>query len=299
MKLVPIFYFPLKILFIDDDVELLKAYHHLNLPNLISTESDPINAITLVRENHIDYISIFNEVTDNNYVSSLINDSDATVSFTFDNIKKLINDQNKHEKYGILVIDYKMPTMDGIQLCKQLYDLKVIKILLTGEYNPLDSISSLNNKTIDCFLPKGKADITTELIESIKYYQLEYFTEITSTFLNITANKFGFLADKDFIKIFNNVIRERDITSYYLMNNTGCFLLYSNQDKYILNIYSENDLNTYCDMYSHLPPEYINKVIKRQLIPNFELPENLNDLDGYFYVTNTDGNYYYSIIKRE
>ena len=43
--IVPIFYYPLKAMFIDDNVELLKAYHHIDLPNKIITESDPEKAV--------------------------------------------------------------------------------------------------------------------------------------------------------------------------------------------------------------------------------------------------------------
>ncbi len=293
--IIPMFYFPLKTLFVDDDIELLKAYHHLQLPNKITTENNPLKAIDELIKNTNQTIGIFNDISDENIIDSF-ETNEAILSFTFKNIKKLINDNEKYERYGIIVTDYNMPILNGIELCNKINNLDIIKILLTGEYNPLCAIPKLNNNTIDYFLQKGQIN-SSQLLDSINLLQLKYFKNITQNFFNVTNNKFSFLANPDFATLIKKLISENYITEYYLLNHTGCFLMANNHSKFILNIYSDNDLNIFQDMYSQdINQDILNKVNKRELIPHFELPYSKN-YSQYFYPCIKSGQHYYNFSK--
>lgn len=293
--LIPMFYFPLKILFVDDDIELLKGYHHLLLPNKIATENNPHKAVIELNKNSNKNIGIFNDISESSMID-LFDTNDAVLGFTFKNIKNLINDKEKYEKYGIIIVDYNMPILNGIELCNKINNLDIIKILLTGEYSPLYAISELNNKTIDYYLQKGL--ITNyELSECLKALQLKYFKNITQNFLDVTGNKFSFLANPEFANLIKILINENNINEYYLLNNTGCFLMVNSQNKFILNIYSDSDLNLFQDMYAKdIDQDIINKVNQRQLIPNFELLD-LEHLSKYFYSCKKIKEYYYNFSK--
>ena len=295
--IVPIFYYPLKAMFIDDNAELLKAYHYIDLPNKIITESDPEKAVQELI-NNTGKTCIFHDITDGHY-TDLSQTNDATViSFTFNSIKELINDNDKYEKYGVVVTDYKMPIMNGIELCNNISELNIVKILLTGEYKPLDALTALHDDTIDYFLQKGKETTNDELLNSIRKLELKHFKNITQNFFNLTNNKFSFLADKAFAIIVNSIIKDNDITEYYLLNNTGCFLMINQTSQYMLNIYSDNDLDTFCDMYAHIDIEILGKIKQRELIPNFELSNHVNMVHDFYSCTKSD-KYYYNFSKLE
>jgi FixJ family two-component response regulator len=284
-------------MFIDDNVELLKAYHHLNLPNKIVTESDPEKAVQELI-NNTSKACIFHDITDEHYTDSLQTNDAAVISFTFNSIKDLIHDNDKYEKYGVVITDYKMPIMNGIELCNNISELNIVKILLTGEYKPLDALTALHDDTIDYFLQKGKETTNDELLNSIRKLELKHFKNITQNFFNLTNNKFAFLADKSFATIINNLIKDNAITEYYLLNNTGCFLMINNESQYMLNIYSDNDLDTFCDMYAHIDTGILKKIQQRELIPNFELSNHANTANDFYSCIKSD-KYYYNFSKLE
>ncbi|MDQ5919964.1 MAG: hypothetical protein QG673_20 [Pseudomonadota bacterium] len=294
--IIPMFYYPLKALFVDDDKELLKAYHYLDLPNNVSVEHNPNQAVQEILNNVSKNICVFNDITEKSHTDSLTTNQEAILSFTFASIKELICDQDKYNKYGILVTDYQMGIMNGIKLCEHIGELDIIKILLTGEYNPLNAVSALNNNTIDYFLQKGKPTTTNELIESIRELQLKYFKNIAQNFLNMTDNKLSFLADKAFARLVNDLIKENNITEYYLLNNTGCFLMMGDGNIFVLNIFTDIDLDIFCDMYSHIATDLTRSVRLRQLVPNFELPSSQN-LTEYFYPCKKFGKYYFNFSE--
>ena len=295
-KLVPMFYYPLRILFVDDDVELLKAYQSLDMPNMISTENDPIKALEMISNNPHDYINIFNDITVASDVDCLRSDDEPVISFTFDNIQKVINNNEKHTQYGIIVADYEMPMMNGLELCNRLMNkFDIIKILLTGKYSQSDSVTSLNKGVIDYFLSKGKATTPTELIECINELQLKYFKNITSYFIKATTNKFNFLKDAHFAKLVSRIISENKIHSYYMLNNTGCFLMINNQNKFILNSYTDFDLDLFCNVHDYLAYDFLSPIQQRQRIPSFNLEVGYVDIvDNSLLTCSQENKYYYN-----
>lgn len=300
MKLqIPMFYYPLKILFVDDDIELLKSYYHLDLPNKMEIESDPHIALEKLINQANKTVKIFNDITNASDINSLTTNDEAIIRFTFKNISKLVHNQDKYNNYGMVVVDYKMHGMNGIELCNKISsEFDILKILLTGEYSPTGAVAAFNENIIDSFLQKGTETTITALLNSINALQLKYFRNITQNFLNLTENKCDFLYDVDFINLVNNFIHEHNITEYYLLSNTGCYLMKNKLNNFILNVYTDTDLDIFCEMYEHLNPALIEEVKLRKLIPNFKLPEQTNfALTDYFYPCEQSGPYYYNLYK--
>lgn len=297
--LIPMFYFPLKILFVDDDHDLLKSYYHLDLANRIATESDPYKAIQLLTNNHIGAIKIFDDITDEQDIDTLTTDNESVVKFTFKNLHKFINNEYKYDKYGITVVDYKMPKMNGIELCNELNSkIDIIKILLTGEYKPLDALTAMNENKIDNYIPKGNPNTISDLLITIEALQTKYFINATRNYCNLLENKLEFLFDTSFAEILNNSIISNNVIEYYLLNGTGAFLMKNKTHTFILNIYTDKDLDIFCDMYEHIGSSLLNEVKTRQLIPNFKIPKNI-EIKDYFYPAAKFGQYYYHLSKFE
>lgn len=297
--LIPMFYFPLKILFVDDDNDLLESYHHLDLSNNIATESDPYKAIEALTKNHVGMIKIFDDITDEQNIDALTTDNESVVKFTFKNIQTFMNNDDKYDKYGIVVVDYKMPEMNGIELCNQINSkIDIIKILLTGEYKPLDALTAVNENRVDNYIPKGKPTTFNDLVITINALQLKYFINATKNYCGLLENKFDFLFDTAFAELINSSITNYNIVEYYLLSNTGSFLMKNKTDSFIINTYTDKDLDVFCDMYEHIDHSLLNKVKSRQLIPNFKIPKNIQ-ISDYFYPATKSGQYYYHLSKIE
>lgn len=298
---IPIYYYPLKVLFVDDDADLLQAYQQFNIPNQIEVQQNPEVAIELVQKSHnADSISLFDNITEDSQISLTDANPDTIVGFTYKKLNDIINDQDKYQRYNIVVTDYHMPnSMHGLELCAKLQslNLNVMKVLLTGAYTTEQAISALNNESIDYFIPKS--DLTPDkLAVCISQLQLRYFYRITEDFIQLTGNNLACFTDVDFANLLTNFIQKNKITEYYLLNHTGCYLLKNAQNKFVLNIYTDEDLNQFCNMYSHLSPNLLQQVKDRKLIPHFEIPSQEVTIE-HFYPAENISKYYYNFVKLE
>ncbi len=55
----------------------------------------------------------------------------------------------------VLVIDYAMPVMHGMEVCKELSHLPIKKLMLTGEADDKLAVQAFNQKLINKFIRKG------------------------------------------------------------------------------------------------------------------------------------------------
>lgn len=68
----------------------------------------------------------------------------------------------------ILVVDYSMPAMNGLQTLSTLMDWPGSRILLTGQADEQIAVTAFNQGLIEQFIPKQSVDITRRLTDSIK-----------------------------------------------------------------------------------------------------------------------------------
>jgi CheY-like chemotaxis protein len=64
------------------------------------------------------------------------------------NMVHMIYEPSRFNNIAVLVVDYSMPTINGIEFCKQLGDKHVYKILLTAEADSDIAINAFNDGII-------------------------------------------------------------------------------------------------------------------------------------------------------
>ena len=226
---VNLFMFPLKTMIVDDDNDYLDLlskqlknlnYSIFNSPEEIIKNLDPI------------HIKI-NYFLEDNFIG--IRD------LHYSNIQQFV--KNYENKQGILIADYNMPNINGIELLTKYYHTTLRKILLTNTFTIEEAINALHKKHINYYLPKERIHI---LLDVIKEQQLIFFEEITQNIINVlnsnNANNLKFLSDKIYINIFNKICQKYDIKKYYIINSYGNYYLESDTNKYIFSIYDKDDL---------------------------------------------------------
>ncbi len=226
---VNLFMFPLKTMIVDDDNDYL---------DLLSKELKNINCSIFNSSEEIiknlDPIHItINYFLEDNFIG--IRD------LNYSNIEQFVN---KHEnKQGILIADYSMPNINGIELLTKYYYATLRKILLTNVFTMEEAIDALHKKHINYYLPKERTAI---LLEVIKEQQLIFFEEITQSIIKVlhsnNSSYLKFLSDKIYINIFNEICQKYNIKKYYIINSYGNYYLENDTNKYIFSIYSKDDL---------------------------------------------------------
>ncbi len=79
---------------------------------------------------------------------------------------------NYTERYAlarVCVVDYTMPSMDGLQALSELVDWPGSRVLLTGQADEQIAVSAFNRGLIDQFIPKQTPDIAGRLISAVEH----------------------------------------------------------------------------------------------------------------------------------
>ena len=119
-------------------------------------------------------------------------------------IYQTIYNETKFNQVSVVVIDYEMPGINGIELCKLIKDTTIKKIILTSRATERIAIDAFNNQTIDAFI--FKEEIEKSLIPTIQKLQYNYFADISSHIRSLCPfTKEPFL--KNLINIEINIAR--------------------------------------------------------------------------------------------
>lgn len=179
----------------------------------------------------------------------------------------------RFNEISVVVVDYDMPGINGLELCEKLADSPVKKILLTGLADEKIAIKAFNHGLIDCFVKKNDPNITELINESIIALQRDYFRGMSDLIVKMLSVKgVRCLQDPVFADFFEKLCRQHNITEYYLTENTGSFLLLDiNAKPSCLIVKNREDLNHYCELAidNQASPEVIEQLRSGEAIPYF------------------------------
>ena len=210
------FHHPVKIIFLDDNQAFLNVLslefgQHENMIML----TDPDDALCLINQNN-----------------ELLSESHVLKNSPSDNLLEIIYNQSRYNNIAVLIIDYEMPTINGIEFCEQLTDKTIFKILLTAEADKDIAIRAFNNGTIDRFILKTNDNLYSEILGSIDDLTNRYFQELSKFHLKISGDSLKTLVNQGaYKKIFHEVQNHSNAVEYYLIDGSGSFLFLTKDAK--------------------------------------------------------------------
>lgn len=310
---IPIVYWPIKVLFVDDDPEILKLYSIKYQANYnMSLISNSLEAFRVLKEQKEIELGIVEHALDQTEIKLTDNENEFLVKkLNLTNILEIVKNKSKYNQIGIVVADYEMPGMTGIDMFKKLESKFFKKMILTSKYSLSSAVESFNNKTIDNYIAKGTENTFSELTFFLQSNQLEYFKELTNNTLGDSEfSQLPFLKNNNFIIFFNKMITKHKIREYYLIDKNGSFILIDDTDQHFIFIRHTNESLTEfsksCEFYGlkNKNSKLFNLIQHKALIPFFGIntdPSTINfsEWDRYFYEANKDLDFYWTIIKLE
>lgn len=247
---IPQLYHPTTIVLIDDDLDAINNYT-LSLPTHFSIKAFSAPEEALAYINSQQRIKPLNErcqvlVSDINYFE-----------------KELTNPQ-RFEETHIVVSDYAMPGMNGIEFFKKVENPNIYKILLTGIADEKIAVDAFNNDIIHRFFAKQDREVLRKLSATLELVQKNYFNTISNKVSSqVQYATPTFLNDSVFLEYFEQLLVKKNICEYYLSYNPSGFLLISEDgDISRLVIYTQNDLKFQYEMAvsRHAPPELLTRL---------------------------------------
>jgi CheY-like chemotaxis protein len=191
--------------------------------------SDPRDALPLVDEK-----ALLIQVTS----SALVVDEDLEIDrkdlsifqsyqgVRLTNFLDLVENENRFNEISVIVVDYAMPGMNGIDLCRALSKHPAKKILLTGEADHRIAVDAFNEGLIHRFILKQTQEdlLCKELNLAIDEMQNIYFSTNSRKILANLALDETF-TNPFLIKFFNQIFSQKKYMEFYLLNARGSLLL--------------------------------------------------------------------------
>jgi len=225
---------------------------------------------------------------------------------TRQNLKRF--DELRAGEVSVLIVDYSMPSMNGIQFCEKIKNSAIKKILLTGYATSTDAVNAFNNNTIHYYLKKNDEHMLQQLEATIHQLQHAYFNELSSS-IKAEAIDSGtpFFADPQLARYFQTSCESLGVSEYYYLTNPSRFALRThNQDKFLCVIYTEDDLAEHLQVLQeeNAPENLCSALESREFVPYFQSadgfyePSISNAMSNIYPAKHVQGkvNYYCAII---
>lgn len=218
------FYHPTTLLIVDDNPDLLHDLSIVLAPHYkTKATSSPKKAISWIKEQGNAMQRLVKQ-----WVSSPEDYFESSQTVVKINIpalhQQIYSKPSRFTLEAILIVDYSMPEMNGLELSYQLrqLDLPLKIIMLTGEADQQTAVRAFNDKLIDRFILKSAPDYVEKLLEYINDLQREYFQEMTHLFMG--AGRKSIRSDITFIQFFNEIAGRINAMEYYMVEEPASYL---------------------------------------------------------------------------
>lgn len=219
-------YHPTTILSVDDDPQFLNNIS-VQLANEVAFrfETNPIKALQYINE----------EYNLGTFLRRCVLQPDEfalehrIIDINLRNIHQEVFDANRFQQIGVVVVDYTMPGMNGIEFCRNIKDPTTKRIMLTGEAEYSIALDAFNEGVITKFILKNTPNLISHLRDMIYQLQNEYFKGYSEIIIkSLTKNYMeasSCFNDPVFGDFFKQLIQKYQIVEYYLLDAQGSYLL--------------------------------------------------------------------------
>ena len=219
------FYHPTMVVYVDDDGELL----HL-LPPAVGVlpyrcYADPAELLAALERREL-----LTELDLNCWerVTGQIGDPETNSALILDKwmIYLRLFNPRRFDLVSVVVIDYDLPGMSGLTLCRRLAHLPCKKILLTGLGDLELAVQAFNDDLIDMYLPKSRPDLAVQVGRAVRRLQSKYFADSARM-----VGDFLFQDDRPIWgnevlgRLFQQHCTDRGVAEYYAVSDPRGFLL--------------------------------------------------------------------------
>lgn len=238
------YYHPTTICFVDDNEHFLQSLD-LELPGdwACRTFTDPEAALEYL-QTPIEFPPLMDRCF------SLQRESgEVLIHLDLGLIEQEISHVDRFRRISVLVVDYAMPSLNGLQLCEALIDPHIRKAMLTGVADEKLAVQAFNAGLIHRFIPKQAGDPIHQIHQFVDELVHEYFNQYTVRLKSTLAiDPPGFLTDTTVGSWVHELMRTHGLVEYYLVDDPpGLLMLKSNGEIWRLAILDSDDLAAQLD----------------------------------------------------
>jgi CheY-like chemotaxis protein len=290
MHSVPTYFYPSSIVWVDDDTLFLKTASELFESNQTKTFNDPQSCLEFFESYKLPAKApvLRGLIEDERYELS----DHLPVDLNVSKVQEFYFTRDRSQEISVIIIDNKMPGMNGIELCQRLQTQPAKKILLTGEASHEEAIKAFNDNVIDRFIRKDSPTLVTDIQNYVDELSKQYFRERSEAILSHLQVDFKLpLSDKIFADFFQQICLKNSIKEYYLIDKNGSLMMIDDKSKcsYLI-VHTDRTLDRFIELNEDLPEvqHLLETLRKRQKIPYF----GIGNESWEFKVEQWDKNFY-------
>lgn len=245
---IPTCFFPSTTLFIDDNRDFLLNFV-LQLDERVAYRifDDPNQALNHVYKKNCDLELLNHHCLSEFKAAKSCSVTNHTVNLDLAAIHAEVYNPNRFSEISVMVVDYAMPGMNGLEFCRRLDNNHIKKILLTGQADEQLAIEAFHEGLIHRYIKKNDPHAAEMITRSLYELQLEYFQAMSETIVRmLSVRSPSCLNDKKFVQFFKTLCEEKRITEYYLIDHSGSFMMLDDDANInFLIMRNERDLEVY------------------------------------------------------
>lgn len=204
----------------------------------------------------------------------------CSVALDIDQIYRISFQPERFNTPSVLVIDYSMPQMNGLEFCKAIAHLPCKKILFTGAADEKVAVEAFNRGLIDRFIKKSDDDALERLEQDIVQLQEEYFAAQSGPLRELLAlHGYGFVFDPAFAELVRDIGGPLGIVEHYLYPNPAGLLMYdANGQARLLVVETDASMQAHVEVArdNKAPASLLAAIHARHVVPFF------HDGDGMY-----------------
>ena len=306
---IPTCYFPSTALFVDDSRDfLLNFVLQLDEGLAYRVFDSPFDALDYIHKKRCELDLLSQRCLSEYTEAKNCPLTNHTVNLDLTAIHTEVYNPRRFTEISVVVVDYAMPGMDGLEFCRRIGNKNIKKILLTGQADEKLAIEAFNEGLIHRYIQKGDpnvAELITKIIYDLQWQYFQDMSDIVVKMLSVTSP--SCLHDKKFADFFHRLRLENRIVEHYLADNSGSFLLLDDDaNTSFLVVRHEADLRFHYDLAldNGASEEVLDQLASGEKMPCFwqastQAPK-LNDWSTCLAPAHrftSDETYYYSYVR--
>ncbi|MQA20897.1 response regulator [Rugamonas rivuli] len=201
----------------------------------------------------------------------------CNVALDLERIYRIGEQRQRFATPSVLVIDYSMPQMNGLEFCAAVEHLPCKKILFTGAADEKIAVSAFNRGLIDRYIKKSD-DHALDILElEIAALQRDYFDTQSETLRELVLlHNYNFLGDPALARLVRELSARMGFVEHYIFPNpTGILFLDKHGKASLMMIETEQGMYAQYEIArdSDAPPSLMDALLERRVLPFFSDPD--------------------------
>lgn len=230
------YFHPTQIVLIDDDINFLGnlslqldadlAYLLFDSTQKALAYLNRRQSSTIVRDR------FFRETQPSRGKNGTAEDSRNLLEIDIEAISQEMHSSDRFSQISVVLVDYAMPQMDGLQFCESITDPHVKKILFTGVATESLAVDAFNEGLIDQYIRKHEHAVYDRLNRAIRQFQRDYILDLFVAAADVLPLAVpDMLADPGIAGLIEELRKQSDLVEYYIACDPDGFFFATSEGK--------------------------------------------------------------------